>query len=106
MRAWPVARSIFDAPLGEANERTTGWITIFSLLFVYLEVKIGLINSPENEKFYAYGDCRARIIMSVKTHVRDNIVALTLEPFARGHRVTEKAAKQTRAQRARKHLVR
>ena len=30
MRAWPVARSIFDAPLGyvrEANERTTGWIS-------------------------------------------------------------------------------
>ena len=28
MRAWPVARSIFDAPLGvrEVNERTTGWI--------------------------------------------------------------------------------
>ena len=35
MRAWPVARSIFDAPLvreapyvREANERTTGWITL------------------------------------------------------------------------------
>ena len=33
MRAWPVARSIFDAPLGgsyvrEANERTTGWISL------------------------------------------------------------------------------
>ena len=28
MRAWPVARSIFDAPLvREANERTTSWIT-------------------------------------------------------------------------------
>ena len=29
MRAWPVARSIFDAPfyVREANERTTGWIT-------------------------------------------------------------------------------
>ena len=30
MRAWPVARSIFEAPLvyvREANERTTGWIT-------------------------------------------------------------------------------
>ena len=33
MRAWPVARSIFDAPaLGgsyvrEADERTTGWIS-------------------------------------------------------------------------------
>ena len=32
MRAWPVARSIFYAPLGsyvrEANERITGWIMI------------------------------------------------------------------------------
>ena len=28
MRAWPVARSIFDAPLGEANERPTSWITL------------------------------------------------------------------------------
>ena len=28
MRAWPVARSIFDAPLvREANERTTSWIS-------------------------------------------------------------------------------
>ena len=32
MRAWPVARSIFDAPLGagdlrKANERTTSWIS-------------------------------------------------------------------------------
>ena len=35
MRAWPVARSILDAPLGlrnrsyvrEANERTTSWIS-------------------------------------------------------------------------------
>ena len=28
MRAWPVARSIFDAPyVREANERTTSWIT-------------------------------------------------------------------------------
>ena len=27
MRAWPVARSIFDAPLvREANKRTTNWI--------------------------------------------------------------------------------
>ena len=31
MRAWPVARSIFDAPFDapyvrEANKRTTGWI--------------------------------------------------------------------------------
>ena len=31
MRAWPVARSIFDAPLvREANERTTGWISLTS----------------------------------------------------------------------------
>ena len=29
MRAWPVARSIFDAPyVREANERTTGWIMV------------------------------------------------------------------------------
>ena len=29
MRAWPVARSIFDAPyVREANERTTSWIMI------------------------------------------------------------------------------
>ena len=28
MRAWPVARSIFDAPyVREANERTTSWIS-------------------------------------------------------------------------------
>ena len=28
MRAWPVARSIFDAPyVREANEGTTSWIT-------------------------------------------------------------------------------
>ena len=29
MRAWPVARSIFDAPyVREANERTTSWINL------------------------------------------------------------------------------
>ena len=32
MRAWPVARSIFDAPyVREANEGTTSWITILAL---------------------------------------------------------------------------
>ena len=41
MRAWPVARSIFDAPLGaplgacyvrEANERTTSWIRFWVMV--------------------------------------------------------------------------
>ena len=46
MRAWPVARSIFDAPLvreanelyvREANERTTSWIRFtWSLILMYL----------------------------------------------------------------------
>ena len=33
MRAWPVARSIFDAPyVREANERTTSWIMTCRLI--------------------------------------------------------------------------
>ena len=32
MRAWPVARSIFDAPyVREANERTTSWIIFLQI---------------------------------------------------------------------------
>ena len=46
MRAWPVARSIFDAPLGEksyvreANERTTSWINQRSDVYYSLKFTI------------------------------------------------------------------
>ena len=58
-RAWPVARSIFDAPyVREANEGTTCWIRLCRLYKFVAWFLLALLVSPRSEKGEATREAR------------------------------------------------
>ena len=84
MRAWPVARSIFDAPyVREANERTTGWINVrrarkamtvgckptiscrLCLMLSLSDLSDVLMSDPHSKRFKIAGGCARRTFPGV-----------------------------------------